>query len=855
MFYKNEPDFQLQPIKNDRSKASRKAGKKLFAALSFVILTILLSSCGVWRNFTTYFNTYYNAKTLFDNIEEQIKSQRKDIFEFREDIQKNATQTQRYGTNPYQNPYQNQQQTNPYQYQNQNQYQQPTTTYNQSYGQPSNPYAGQTDNSKFGSGTKLTGQLNQDLTRVIEKCSKILQYDKESSYFPDALFLTGKALYYQQEYARAQRKFLELAALGPTKYTLENNLWLAKTYLQLRSFDDGLKLIDSVQVEAKKEGENKLFIDASITKISFYLFREDYPKAVDECKNFIANSPDEEITGQVSFELGKIYETLDDYQKALDTFASVEKYSPSFDIEFQSKLEHARLLKKLNRVDDAEAELTDLRYSGKFRNNLDQVMIELGQIYSDKNQIKTAIDTYLEVDSTFKQTPSAGIADFRLADIYEKKVRDYDSSYKYFNKASGSLAPAEIKVEASNRNRNIDRYNQLKSTITSYELGKLYLSDPMRFERDSVDYEVAAKENLNEAQRMLDEQRAQTTQNNPDNQQMTLTPEQSRGQLLIYQQKIIANAYKDLRENKRLTLAQLIAINKVQKPIKPKISADSIKTMESQEMYSLGSLFFSELDVPDSAYFYFKKILNDYPTKPVTVKTMYALGTYYETSNDSLKADSLYRYIYDHYEKDPLRAVVAERLGLLKKEESKAVVVKIDDNDPAKPLYIEAENKYFDKKYNDAIEGFRDVYKKYPKSPFAPKAVYYIGMIYEDNLVQNDSAAATYGLLITDYKTSPLVAQIMQKYTNYQTEKIREKTLQDQKIKDEQAKQQQDKKKTETDNKVQNEVKKETVPQKPVEKEVPSDSVKNKVLNRMQPNEKKPIPDADTTKKAKKIPD
>ena len=87
----------------------------------------------------------------------------------------------------------------------------------------------------------------QDLTKVIEKCSKILQYDRESSYFDDALFITGKAFYYQAEYARAQRKFLELAGVPETEYALENKLWLAKTYLQLRSFDEGLKLLEEVK--------------------------------------------------------------------------------------------------------------------------------------------------------------------------------------------------------------------------------------------------------------------------------------------------------------------------------------------------------------------------------------------------------------------------------------------------------------------------------------------------------------------------------------------------------------------------------------------------------------------------------
>ncbi|MCL6098526.1 MAG: hypothetical protein M1391_08125, partial [Bacteroidetes bacterium] len=204
--------------------------------------------------------------------------------------------------------------------------------------------------------------------------------------------------------------------------------------------------------------------------------------------------------------------------------------------------------------------------------------------------------------------------------------------------------------------------------------------------------------------------------------------------------------------------------------------------------------------------------------------------------------------------KDPLRAVVAEKLGLTKKDDKHPVVVKTDD-DPARPFYIDAENKYFDKKYNEAIEGFRSIYKNYPKSPYAPKSIYYIGLIYEDNLQQYDSAATTYGLLITGYKTSPLTAKIIEKYTYYMTEKVREKTIQEEKQKAELTKQQLDKAKTEAENQKQNAVKTEITPTKPAVADTLNDSVRKINLRRQLPEEKKPQTESDSTKKTKKIPD
>ncbi|HDZ58668.1 MAG TPA: tetratricopeptide repeat protein, partial [Ignavibacteriales bacterium] len=52
---------------------------KIFLAIALFIL-IFIPSCGVWDNFTTYFNLYYNANELFEKAEKQIKAQKKELF-------------------------------------------------------------------------------------------------------------------------------------------------------------------------------------------------------------------------------------------------------------------------------------------------------------------------------------------------------------------------------------------------------------------------------------------------------------------------------------------------------------------------------------------------------------------------------------------------------------------------------------------------------------------------------------------------------------------------------------------------------------------------------------------------------
>lgn len=737
-----------------------KNAKKLFASASLFSILLALSGCGVWTDFTTYFNTYYNAKTLFDQVEEEIKNQKKDIFIFREDLQTSSQYGSQFGT------------------------QYPAQSANTQYGSQQSNLDERTQSgaNQYGgtrTGTLLSTSLNENLKKVIEKCSKILQYEKNSSYFADALFITGKALYYQQEYARAQRKFNELAVLGKTKYSSENKLWLAKTDLQLRSFDEGLKLIDEVKIEAINDGNENLFNDASITKIAFLIFRDDLRGAIAECKNYLSESTDDEISALVSYQMGKINLDLNDPKSALDAFTDVAKYSPTVDIDFKSRFESAKLLKTLKRVDESELAFNNLRYLGKFKNYLDQVLIEIGQIHIEKNQVNLAIDIFREVDTTYRQLPTSGIAEMKLAEIYHKNLGQYDSSYSYYNKASISMTTRDIRLEATKRAANFNKYFGFKDEERSLNRNLEYLNDSHAFLRDSIEYQIAYRQYLDDVKAMSETQK---TDPNLINQQQ-FDP-------IYYQQQYNQQQFALLQKPKKgvvPTPSQLIAVGKYKKPERPNLSADSTRTNLSQSLYNLATLFYSELDVPDSAYFYFNKILENFSDKPIKVQTMYALATYYETLNDSVKADSMFRYIYDNYKNNPLESAAAKKLGLVKKEEKKIEIQKTAD--PAEKYFLEAEQLYYNKKYIAAIDSFRSVSKRFRASSFAPKSFYYMGMIYENELKMYDSAAAAYLQIINDYSNSTLAKTVSAKYTEYKNEKELLKRKEEDKRKELEAKQ------------------------------------------------------------------
>ena len=60
------------------------AKTNLTKKISLIYFLLFLSGCGLWTDFKTYFNTYYNAKVIFEEAEENLILEKTELFPFEE---------------------------------------------------------------------------------------------------------------------------------------------------------------------------------------------------------------------------------------------------------------------------------------------------------------------------------------------------------------------------------------------------------------------------------------------------------------------------------------------------------------------------------------------------------------------------------------------------------------------------------------------------------------------------------------------------------------------------------------------------------------------------------------------------
>lgn len=713
--------------------------------LIYLFFLILLSGCGMWQNFTTYFNLYYNASTLYDKSEEQILLQKKELF----------------STEP-----------------------------------PAVPASVNTDLQKviekcsnilqFSSGTAFVDEAlmmlgksfyyQKNYLKSRRKFEELISSRPESEYVLEARLWIGKCDMRLKNYSDALETLSEVRRIAAEE---DEDEILQDAFIEeivyRKTINDIQGAIQSANelIEQSDNDEIKAEVWYEVGNLNLQI--NDLQNAVAAYRNVFDYSPRYELEVDSKIKLGRALREIGNAEEALSLFEdmnSEDKYAEKYsDIE----LEIGKTQSVLGNYNEAVSKLVYVDTTYKNSANSGAAKYEIARIYEigfkrldsaavyyQKASSSTLPKDYIDPAKEKNRLFSRYITLSNQHSKYSKQLF-YLTNPEEFLK--DSIAYVEDSLAISKEIANVKELQAIWSGLDSLLVQK---KDTTGFYQDSITVAnilvTAYQDSLENFTRDTVLSRIRHPQKTDSllvarfDSMLTNRTFDPEGRAKIEQQK---------REQENATRQLVSGLPDTLKfknnpPRRPNISQDSLKTLLAKNQLELGNLFLTELNFPDSAFIYYKSNLTDYPGNQFYATSMFALGSYYLTVDNKQSADSLFNIIYENYKQESIVNAAAEKLG--------RPFVDLH-YDPAKEIYTQAENLMLDGEFNSAIEYLTDIPEAHPNSPLAPKALYACGWIEENELKNIEAAARFYDTLIARYPASEFVRYVAPKITFYKQEK------------------------------------------------------------------------------------
>lgn len=564
-------------------------------------------------------------------------------------------------------------------------------------------------------------QARGKFTSVIEKCSKLLQYHPDSKLVDDALLMIGKSYYYQNEHQAAERKFKELLATYPeSDLVLEASLLLANTYYRMNDKLNAAAHAQQLVQQAQQQDEPAIVAKASVLLGVLSAEAKEYDAAQQHFRQAAGTAETAQERSSAYRKVAEMHELLHQYDKAAEAFALSEAESDNYLGVYQGQIGKARNLSRLGRYEESLEILEDLIQNTNYREFFGEIDLDIANVYRDQKDYRSAEAQYRYVDTAYARTEVAAKSYHELGLLYETKLFLYDSARVAFDKGKVEYPPAPITVALQRKSTLMSKYFVSRAEIAKYDSIKEYILHPP----DTTEVEPALADSLS------------------------------------------ADSLKGT------TVALSDSLRGTRVPPVPPPPMDTVLARLAYNKSELGGLFYTGLQVVDSARYWYERVLTDHPASSYAPRALYTLIQIY--GSDSVVArstiDSLHRVIVTRYPQSEFAAESRRHLGL-------APVTR--GVNPTETRLRDAELLVAKGDVASALQSYKEIVNADSASPFAPKAQYTIGWLYENMKGEMDSSIVHYERLVRRYPNSTYASLVQPRLAEVAMHRQRQRAQQD----------------------------------------------------------------------------
>lgn len=557
----------------------------------------------------------------------------------------------------------------------------------------------------------VSSTARQKFNTAIEKGSKLLSYYPTCKWVDNTLLMIGMSYYYLEDDLKAERKFQELLAKFPESSVIpETELWYGRSLLRQKKIEDGLDRLNGLVDRSNKVGR-EIAGEAAFAIGAYYYGIPDYVSAAKFFDQAAALETDDDAKAQADLFAGLCADQMGDYAKAEALFRNSRSDASEYNQMFEGELQATRMLIKQKRYDEAVRNMTSYLRDVKNSDFYSRIHLMIGQVAMEQGRYEYAVAKFTYVDTTFARTDEAAHAYFALARYYELECDDYARARINYEKAKGEFPGSDVVDEAARKSEIYSRYLQITRNAVRYDS---LAADIITPKKDTVRADTLSGKNHGDP----------------------FSKNLSADSLSKKPPKIVTAAMLDSLRADSVNAASMW-----------RAKLDSLQKMRIRTDQELAGLFYLELQRPDSAVYWYNRVIAEDKTGEFTARSLFVLADLNRGSGkiDSAKVDSLYNRILSDYPASPYAQEVRKMRNLPLRQ---------PERDLAKELYQIAERCIDAGRTDSAHTYLARVLQQYPSSPFGAKALYTAGWLYENDSLRRDSASAIYRRLLVQYPLS-----------------------------------------------------------------------------------------------------
>lgn len=333
------------------------------------------------------------------------------------------------------------------------------------------------------------GRINQAQYRIaIDKSTKVIEDHPNSSYYDDALYVLGVSYFWTGNYGAAERRLRELLAnYANSKYAKEARLYLAKAKLEENEMDDAMELFEEI---FRGKYSKELKAEAAVALGKHHLENKDFKDAK---QYFLAlrdslGTPEEKKWAQMQIADG-LFETFQS-KDALGAYLQILGMDPEPMEKYHALFQAAECAYRLQKLEVGNDYLTTLINDELYFDSLGVLKLELAYGHQLQDDLVGAEQLYDDVAKEDVNRFRRGEADYQLGLMYQFDYDDLAKAKEYYDKTVDEARGNPSGKDALQRSSDIGKLDTYKRTLvidstttqdmiddaayTQYQLAELY---------------------------------------------------------------------------------------------------------------------------------------------------------------------------------------------------------------------------------------------------------------------------------------------------------------------------------------------------------------------------------------------